>query len=93
MKTIPDAIDDVKEAWRKIIDTVYKVIEHNSSKLNTWSWQKRWGNRQRGTGTAMLIKKLIVRLRMWYADVRGHHGKRWNYEPGDWYMGRHRKRK
>ncbi len=39
----------------------------------------------------MIIKKLIVRLRMWYADVRGHHGKRWNYEPGDWYMGRHRK--
>tara|TARA_A100001391_G_scaffold164673_1_gene124410 strand:- start:416 stop:589 length:174 start_codon:yes stop_codon:yes gene_type:complete len=50
MKTIPDAIDDVKEVWRKIIDTVYKVIEHNSSKLNTWSWQKRWGNRDRGTG-------------------------------------------
>jgi len=49
------------------------------------------GNRERGT--AMLIKKLIVRLRMWYADIRGHHGKRWNYEPGDWYMGRHKKRK
>jgi hypothetical protein len=47
------------------------------------------GNRERGT--AMLIKKLIVRLRMWYADVRGHHGKRWDYEPGDWYMGRHKK--
>ena len=30
---------------------------------------------------------------MWYADVRGHHGKRWDYEPGEWYMGRHRKRK
>ena len=29
-------------------------------------------------------------MRMWYADVRGHHGKRWNYEPGDWYMGRHK---
>ena len=36
------------------------------------------------------IKKIIVRLRMWYADVRGHHGKRWDYEPGDWYMGRHK---
>ena len=22
----------------------------------------------------------------------GHHGKRWNYEPGDWYMGRHKLR-
>ena len=30
---------------------------------------------------------------MWYADVRGHHGKRWDYEPGDWYMGRHKRRK
>ena len=30
---------------------------------------------------------------MWYADIRGHHGKRYNYEPGDWYMGRHNKRK
>ena len=35
----------------------------------------------------------VVKLRMWYADIRGHHGKRWDYEPGDWYMGRHNKRK
>ncbi len=32
-------------------------------------------------------KKIIVRLRMWYADIRGHHGKRWDYEPGDWVLG------
>ena len=37
--------------------------------------------------------RMIVKLRMWYADIRGHHGKRYNYEPGDWYMGRHNKRK
>ena len=36
------------------------------------------------------IKKTIVKIRMWYADIRGHHGKRWDYEPGDWYMGRHK---
>ena len=30
---------------------------------------------------------------MWYADIRGHHGKRWNYEPSEWYMGRHNKRR
>ena len=30
---------------------------------------------------------------MWYADIRGHHGKKWNYEPSEWYMGRHRKKK
>ena len=34
----------------------------------------------------------IVKLRMWYADIRGHHGKRYNYEPGEWYMGRHNRR-
>ena len=30
---------------------------------------------------------------MLYADLRGHHGKRWDYEPGDWYMGRKNKNK
>jgi len=34
------------------------------------------------------IKKMIVKLRMFYCDIRGHHGKKWNYEPGDHYMGR-----
>jgi len=23
---------------------------------------------------------------MWYADIRGHHGKRWDYESSDHYM-------
>jgi len=36
------------------------------------------------------FRTLIVKLRMWYADIRGHHGKRWDYEPGDYYMGSHR---
>ena len=35
---------------------------------------------------ALPIRKLIVRLRMFWADIRGHHGMRWNYEPGDHYM-------
>lgn len=30
---------------------------------------------------------LIVRLRMTYADIKGHHGKKWNYEPSDNYLG------
>ena len=37
------------------------------------------------------VRKWIVRLRMWYADIRGHHGMKWDYEPGDYYMGRKRK--
>lgn len=36
----------------------------------------------------MIIKKLIVRLRMFYAKLRGHPGKRWDYEPSKHYMKR-----
>ena len=34
------------------------------------------------------LRKFIVKMRMKYADIRGHHGKRWNYEPSQYYMGR-----
>ena len=40
----------------------------------------------KGVKMGLKVRKLIVRLRMWYADIRGHHGMRWNYEPGDHYM-------
>ena len=33
------------------------------------------------------LVKALVKLRMFYADMRGHHGKRWDYEPGDHYLG------
>lgn len=33
------------------------------------------------------VRKIIVRLRMWYADIRGHHGHKWDYEPGEHYLG------
>ena len=35
----------------------------------------------------LALRKLIVKIRMGYADIRGH-GKKWNYESGDYYMGR-----
>ena len=25
---------------------------------------------------------------MWYAKIRGHKGKRWNYEPSEHYLGK-----
>ena len=37
------------------------------------------------------IRKFIVKLRMWYANIRGHHGKRWDYEPSECYMGKKRR--
>jgi len=38
------------------------------------------------------LVRLLVRLRMWYADIRGHHGRRWDYEPSEHYMGRGKKK-
>ena len=38
------------------------------------------------------VRKLIVRLRMWYARIRGHKEHRWDYEPSEWYMGKHNKK-
>ena len=32
------------------------------------------------------IVRLIVKARMAWADMRGHHGMRWDYEPSKYYM-------
>ena len=54
MKTIPDLIDDIKHTitikWKRIIDIPYSWIEHVGSKMSVFAWQRRWGNRQKGTG-------------------------------------------
>jgi len=42
---------------------------------------------------SLRLRKFIVRMRMWYADIRGHHGKRWDYEPAEHYMGMNKKKK
>ena len=34
----------------KVIDYILKIIETTSSRLNSWSWQKRWKNRNEGYG-------------------------------------------
>ena len=39
------------------------------------------------------VRKWIVKLRMWWADIRGHHGKRWDYESSEHYMGRKKKKR
>ena len=38
------------------------------------------------------VRKVIVRLRLWYADIMGHKGMRWNYEPSKHYFGRDKKK-
>jgi hypothetical protein len=37
------------------------------------------------------VRKWIVRLRMFYANLMGHKGKFWNYEPSEYYFGRKKK--
>jgi len=32
------------------------------------------------------VRKWIVKLRMWYEDLRELHGKKWDYEPSNHYM-------
>ena len=34
----------------KVIDHILEIIERLGSKMNTWSWQKRWSNREEGYG-------------------------------------------
>ena len=34
----------------KVIDHILEIIERLSSKMGTWSWQKRWKNRDAGYG-------------------------------------------
>ena len=37
------------------------------------------------------VLKIIVKIRMIYCNIRGHHGKKWNYEPSEHYMRRKKK--
>tara|TARA_R100001126_G_C4794158_1_gene133486 strand:+ start:207 stop:368 length:162 start_codon:yes stop_codon:yes gene_type:complete len=50
LQTIPDIITFIKKLFLKQLDKYYAIIEHWSSKLNSWSWKKRWKNRKEGTG-------------------------------------------
>ena len=50
MKTIPDAIDDVKYYWKRTKDIYYSFFEHYGSKMSVYGWNKRWKNREEGTG-------------------------------------------
>ncbi len=40
-----------------------------------------------------LFVRALVKLRMAYADIRGHHGKRWDYEPSNYYLGMQKSKK
>ena len=55
MRTIPDTIDLIKKKLKPIrpiaiLDRYYSIIETIGSKMSVYAWQKRWCNRQKGTG-------------------------------------------
>ena len=61
MVTIPDLIDSIKDKvshkWKITMDVPYSWIEHIGSRMNVFAWQKRWGNKQKGTGYEKREKK------------------------------------
>ena len=49
-KTIPDLIQDIKYKWRAVKDIPLSWIESIGSRMSVYAWNKRWANRQKGTG-------------------------------------------
>jgi len=72
-----------------------KLTEHSNDRSRSHIRQAK-RRKEKGRQVKVhntLFVRSIVKLRMWYADFRGHHGKRWNYEPSDHYMGMSKRKK
>jgi len=50
MRTIPDTIDLIKSKMIGVLDKYYSICESIGGRMSVWAWQKRWGNRDKGTG-------------------------------------------
>ena len=50
MKTIPDLITDLKYKYKRFVDVPLSWMEHIGSKMSVFAWNKRWANREKGTG-------------------------------------------
>ena len=50
MMTIPDLISEIKYRYKCMIDVPLSWIEHIGSKMSVYAWNKRWRNREEGTG-------------------------------------------
>jgi hypothetical protein len=50
MKTIPDLITDIRWYYKRTIDVPLRWMESIGSKMNSYAWNKRWRNREEGTG-------------------------------------------
>lgn len=52
MITIPDMINNIRWYYRRAIDKPLSWIEAFGSKISSYAWNKRWRNREEGTGYA-----------------------------------------
>ena len=52
IRTIPDTIDLIKNKYKRFIDVPLSWIETIGSKMSVYAWNKRWRNREEGTGYA-----------------------------------------
>ena len=50
--TIPDLMSEIKYYITKFFDKIYSVIESTGSRMSVYAWNKRWRNREEGTGYA-----------------------------------------
>ena len=50
IRTIPDTISLIKLKYKRFKDVPLSWIERIGSKMSVYAWNKRWANRQKGTG-------------------------------------------
>ena len=50
--TIPDLISEIKYYYIKFLDRIYSIIESMGVSMSVYAWNKRWRNREKGTGYA-----------------------------------------
>ena len=52
IRTIPDTIALIKYKYKKFIDVPLSWMESIGIKMSVYAWNKRWRNREEGTGYA-----------------------------------------
>ena len=50
--TIPDLMSEIKYYITRFFDKIYSIIESTGSRMSVYAWNKRWRNREQGTGYA-----------------------------------------
>ena len=60
IRTIPDTIDFIKNRYKRFIDVPLSWIETIGVKMSSYAWNKRWRNREEGTGYAKQSSSKIV---------------------------------